>query len=272
MVVASAWYIWYTLNSGTYHPLQSGIMSSTLRNDTKQKMIVTEVGLTFDWMKDTHWYQDCILEIEPGAQVELPYVSFQVSLDASNGAHECKPGVVYKLLTEKGWEPKDARIGYIQSGVHVMITEAPDRDFEVFISHSNSQQDAPLLDRVTDSFYRCGINTYVAERKPQPGYPLWQKIEAAIRRADAILILWTKAGSEASDIREEIGIAIGAQRIKRIIPLVETGLTTQGSLIGLEHIPLDMDKPLEALSTAVSRVIEWADKKEQGKPKVAPSP
>jgi len=101
---------------------------------------------------------------------------------------------------------------------------------------------------------------------------LWQKIEAAIRRADAILILWTEKGSQSGDIREEIGIAIGAKRTKRIIPLVQKALTTQGSLIGLEHVPLDIDKPLDALSIAVSRAIEWAEKKEQGKPKITPSP
>ena len=101
---------------------------------------------------------------------------------------------------------------------------------------------------------------------------MWQKIESAIRRADAILILWTEKGSQSGDIREEIGIAIGAKRTKRIIPLVQTGLTTQGSLMGLEYVPLDIDNPLDALSTAVSMATEWADKKEQGKPKVAPSP
>jgi len=53
---------------------------------------------------------------------------------------------------------------------------------------------------------------------------------------------------------------------------VQTDLATHGSLIGLEHVPLDIDNPLEALSIAVSRAIEWADKKEQGKPKIELSP
>ncbi len=153
-----------------------------------------------------------------------------------------------------------------------MVIKAPKRNFEVFISHSNSAKDTMLLEKAIDSFSRCGIATYVAERAPQPGYPLWQKIETALRRVDAILMLWTEAGSQAGDIREEIGIAIGANRTKRIIPLVQAGLTTQGSLIGLEHVALDIDKPLEALSIAISKAIEWADEKEQRIPKVAVEP
>jgi hypothetical protein len=198
-------------------------------------------------------------------------LGFTIELVASKGAHEHKPGVTYKLLTEKGWELQGGGITYTYAGKHIMVINRPKRHFEVFISHSNAPEDASLLDKTMDSFSRCGIDTYVAERTPQPGYPLWQKIETAIRRADAILVLWTQAGSQSGDIREEIGIAIGAKRTKRIIPLVQAGLTTQGSLIGLEHVPLDIGKPLEALSIAVSRAIEWANKKEQGKPKLAPT-
>ena len=270
--MATHWSMYYTLNSNTYHPLQKGTMTSGIENITKQRMLVTEVGLNFDWMEDSHWYKNCNIEVAPENKVDLPRVPFTVKLEASTGTHLCKPGVVYKLLTERGWELQGKGINYVAHGKHVMVTKAPRRDFEVFASHSNSAEDTPLLEKAVESFDRCGISTYVAERSPQPGYPLWQKIEAAIRRADAILILWTEKGSQSGDIREEIGIAIGAKRTKRIIPLVQTGLTTQGSLIGLEHIPLDIDKPLEALSIAISRAIEWANKKEQRKPKIAPSP
>lgn len=267
-----AWEMWYNLNSDTYHPLQKGSMSSSITNKAQQKMLVTRVGLNFDWMGDSYWYKDCNIEVAPGGKVDLPAVPFTVELEASTGTHLYKAGVIYKLLTETGWELQGKDMGYVVHGEHMMVTKAPERDFEVFVSHSNSQKDVQLLEKAIEWLNRCGISTYVAERSPEPGYPLWQKIEASIRRADAILILWTEKGSQSGDIREEIGIAIGAQRTKRIIPLVQTGLATQGSLIGLEHIPLDIVNPLEALSTAISRAIEWANKKEQGKPQIAPSP
>ena len=273
--MASDWAMAYSLNSGTYYPLQKGTMSSDIRNNTKQKMLVTKVGLNFGWMGTSYYYQDCNVEVTPGNKADLPSVPFTVELEASMGTHLYKVGVVYKLLTDSGWELKckDMEdVSYVLQGKHVMVTRAPRRDFEVFISHSNAKEDNPLLDKTVESFNQCGIRTYVAERTPKPGYPLWQKIEAAIRRLDAVLILWTEKGSQSGDVREEIGIAIGARRAKRIIPLVQTGLATQGSLIGLEHVPLDINNPIKGLSVAVSMAIEWADKKAQGKPKVTPSP
>jgi len=266
------WGMWHNLNSDTYHPLQKGIMSSSIKNATEQKMLVTKVAVKFDWMETTYWYQDCNIEVSLGDTADLPTVPFRVKLEASTGTHLYKTGIIYELLTETGWELQGKGVNYVTRGKHVMVTKAPRREFEVFISHSNSAEDTPLLEKAIDSFDRCGISTYVAERTPRPGYPLWQKIEMAIRRADAILILWTERGSQSGDIREEIGIAIGAKRTKRTIPLVQTGLLTQGSLIGLEHVPLDVDNPLAALSIAVSRAIEWADKKEEGKPKIEWSP
>lgn len=273
--MAINWAMKYTLDATTYSPLQKGEMSSKITNKGRQKIIVTRVGLNFDWQGMRYWFQDCNIEVKPGEEVDLPTVGFTVKLEASDGAHLYKSGVVYKVLTKSGWElrGKDMTdLTYVQRGKHVMISEAPEHDFEVFLSHSNADEDKRLLDKCIASFNRCGINMYVAERSPEPGYPLWQKIEAAIRRADAILILWTESGSQSGDIREEIGIAIGAKKSKRIIPLVQTGLTTQGSLAGLEHVPLDIDDPLEALTTVVSRTLEWADKKERGKPKVEPTP
>ncbi len=267
-----SWTMWYNLNSDEYYPLSTGTMSSGITNKTEQKMLVTEVALKFDWMGAIYWYKDCNIEVASGDKADLPLVPFKIKLEASIGTHHYEPGVIYKLLTETGWELQGKGITYVEHGEHIMVTKAPRRNFEVFVSHSNSADDTPLLKKTIKSFNSCGVSTYVAERTPRPGYPLWQKIEAAIRRVDAVLILWTKEGAQSGDIREEIGIAVGAKRTKRIIPLVQTGLSTHGSLIGLEHVPLDIDNPIEALSIAISRAIEWADKKEQGKPKLAPSP
>ncbi len=259
------WRMSYNLDSDKYYPLQMGVMASSITNTSGKEMVVAKVGISFDWQGDKWSYKDCNMSAKPTATVVLPDVPFKIALSVSIGIHLFKAGIGYKLLTESGWQHKGAAL--VAKGRHIMVIEAAARKFEVFISHSNSSEDKLLLDNTIDSFNKCGIKTYVAERSPQPGYPLWQKIEAAIRRADAILILWTEKGSQSGDIREEIGIVIGAKRTKRIIPLVQTRLATQGSLIGLEHVPLDIDNPLEALSVAVSRAVEWADKKELGKPK-----
>jgi hypothetical protein len=254
------WEMSYQLNSDSCHPLEyGGYMSSSILNKTRNKMLVTEVGLAFDWKGV--FSKNCNIEIAPGAKMDLPRIPFQVDLEVGLATHEYKAGVTYMLLTKTNWKAQGDGIKWCKTCKHMIVEKSEERNFEVFISHSNAPDDAPLLKKTTDSFTNCGIKTYVAERTPQPGYPLWQKIESAIRRADAILILWTQAGSRSGDIREEIGIAVGAQRTKRIIPIVETHLKTKGSLVGLEHIPLKMGNELEALSTAISRAIEWADEK-----------
>lgn len=262
------WLMSSHLNSDTYHPLEyDGHMSSSIQNKTANKMLVTKVGISFDWKGKGFFCKDCNIEIAPEDKVNLPEIPFEIELEASIATHEYWAGVTYKLLTEKGWKLQGSGMNWCKQGNHLMVIKSPKRNFEVFISHSNASEDALLLEKTIDLFTSCGIDTYVAERIPQPGYPLWQKIEAAIRRADAILILWTQAGSQSGDIREEIGLAIGAKRTKRIIPIVEAALKTQGSLIGLEHVPLVIGNPLEALSTAISRAIKWADE-EQGKSKI----
>lgn len=261
------WTIWHTLNSDKYYPLQAGNMSSQIQNNTDHPMLIYTIGLHFAWMEEDWWWsKGCNVQIKPGEKVDLPNVHFTVELEANIGTHLYKPGVKYKLLTSEGWVDKS--LSYSTPGDHVMVTEAPDRDFEVFISHSNSKEDIPLLEKTIEAFMRCGIKTYVAERSPQPGYPLWQKINAAIGRADAIVILWTDKGSQSGDVREEIGIAFGVMKTERIIPLVQTDLEIGGSLTGLEHVPLNKDNHIEALSIAVSRSLEWADEKEQTKPKI----
>jgi len=258
------WEMSYQLNSNSHHPLESGgYMSSSILNNTPNKMLVTRVGLWFDWKGS--FVKNCDTEIAQGAKMDLPIIPFQIELKTSLGTHEYRAGITYKLLTRTGWKSQGDDIKWCVPCKHIMVEESQERNFEVFISHSNASADDTLLKETIDSFLTCGIKTYVAERTPQPGYPLWKKIEAAIRSADAILILWTKAGSKSGDVREEIGLAVGAKRTKKIIPIVQTRMRTKGSLIGLEHIPLNMGNELEALTTAISRAIEWADKKEKTK-------
>lgn len=254
--------MWWTLNSSEYHPLQTGYVTGIkIKNNTENEMLVTSVGIYFEWMdEDKWWFKNCNIKVEPKDVANIPDVPFRIALNASIGTQLYKPGVSSKLLIENKWSGQGTEL--VEGGEHIIISKPPKRNFEVFISHSNCEADIGLLDLATESFDKCGIKTYVAERKPQPGYPLWQKIEAAIRRADVILVLGTKVGLKSGEVREEIGISIGAGKIGRIIPLVQTRQQKPGSLLGLEDIPLDVDKANEAISTAIIKSIEWADEKE----------
>jgi hypothetical protein len=256
----------YQLNSNSYRPLEyGGCMTSTIRNKTTHTMLVTRVGLSFDWKVTGFFYKDCIKEIQPGASESLPEIPFQIGLQASVGTHEYRAGVIYKLLIKSIWAPQSDGILWCEPCKHILVEKAKERDFEVFVSHSNAAVDVSLLKMMETTFKDHGIKIFVAEQKPEPGHILWKKIDDGIRSADAVLVLWTKNGSKSGDIREEIGLAVGANKTEKIIALVQAHLKTRGSLIGREHIPLDMTNPIEAMTTGISRFIEMANEKEKTK-------
>jgi hypothetical protein len=232
-------------------------------------MLITRVGLKFDWKGTGTFYKDCIKEIQPGASVCLPKIPFSIGLKASVGPHEYRAGIIYKLLIKSIWESQCEDFMWCEPCKHTMIEKAKKRDFKVFVSHSNANIDVSLLKTTETTFRNLGIKTYVAENKPKPGNNLWKKIERGIRNADAVLVLWTTNGSESGDIREEIGLAVGSGKTKRIIALVQAPLKTRGSLIGVEHVPLDIADPLEALTTGISSFIEMANKKQKAKIKAS---
>ncbi|NQE45181.1 hypothetical protein C5S31_04055 [ANME-1 cluster archaeon GoMg2] len=112
----------------------------------------------------------------------------------------------------------------------------------------------------------------LSEGDPKPGYPLWLKINEMIRKSSAILILWTNKGAESGDIREEIGIAIGARKAKKMVPLVEKGVEPKGSLKGLEYVIFDPDNPIEGYSTAIKRIIKLTKETREGVPSAIAKP
>lgn len=123
--MAYDWRMSYNLDSDKYYPLQRGVMSSNIGNASEQKLLVTTIGLNFDWMGTTHFYKDCNIEVAPGDKVDLPRVPFIIELEAAKGTHLYKAGVLYKLLTESGWELRRKGISYVSPGKHVMVTKAP---------------------------------------------------------------------------------------------------------------------------------------------------
>jgi hypothetical protein len=258
------WTITYSLDEAEYTPLQKGVATIELTNKTAHRLLVTQVTLRFDWMGNEYWYRNCNVELGPKQTMKLPSLPFHIELQAPLGATHYQVGVKYRELIESKWV--DRGLSYGQRGKHVMIKQAEKRDFTVFISHSNHAKDTNLLDEFQQALKKCGLKPYVAEASPEPGYPLWQKIRQSILNSDALLVLWTKWGAVSGDIREEIGIAVGRGKLHRVIPLLETGEDTKGSLRGLEYIPLDRANANEAISKAIMQILDWARKKEEKRP------
>ena len=255
----------YSLDQNEYTPLEIGRATVQVTNRLNHKLLITKVVLNFDWMGSRYLSGDCKVEFTPKENKQLPVLPFHIELNAPIGVAHYKVGVEFRELTKTGWIDKGRAWG--REGKHVLIKAAEERNFMVFISHSNHTEDASLLSECCQSLEKCGVKPYVAEASPEPGYPLWQKIYRNILSADALLVLWTKEAVASGDIREEIGIAVGCDKLQRIIPLVETGADVKSSLRGLEYIPLDRDDTNAAISKAITQILHWARKKEEKHPR-----
>lgn len=260
------WEMAYRLGAETYAPLQKGDLAFIqLTNKLKKRMIVTRVLLKFDWMGTYRYFRECNVRIEPGETVDLPDITFRVSLGVSPGSHNFKPGISYMLLEGGKWVSHDNT--YVSRGDFVEVQRLPSRDFTIFVSHSNSSSDANLVRVCKDAMRTCGLTSYFAEQDARPGIKLWNKIAIEIMRSDAFLVLWTENASESGDVREEIGIAIGAKKQDRIVPVVERGIEVSGSLKsrGVEWVDYQRPNHTKALSEALTTIMGWAVEKEARK-------
>lgn len=259
----------YNLDAGRYAPLQKGNLTNVRLTNTSDKlMLVTEILLRFDWMGTYRWCELCNIKIKPDETVALPDVPFTIDLGAPPGSANFKPGVAYKLLEGNQW--KDYGDTYVPHGDFIEIQPLPSKDYKVFVSHTNSPSDAPLLKACKESMETCGLTGYFAEEHLKPGFKLWDKIAREIILSDAFLVLWTKSAAKSGDVREEIGIAIGSNKLDRIVPVVEKGAEVTGSLKlrGIEWVDYEHPDYSEALSKALETIMEWAKEKEMKKARI----
>lgn len=117
---------------------------------------------------------------------------------------------------------------------------------EVFLSHSS--KDAGHVRLVTSQISSMGIKVYLAEHDPKPGGLLADKIDDAIERCSAFVVLITPNSLESNIVQHEIGIARGRQ--VPMVPIVEVGMDKSrlGILDGIEYLELDPANPSEALA------------------------
>lgn len=264
------WTMFYHVDKEEYSPLYYGTLSAEIENKSNARLLILRVVLNFDWMGDVYWYKDCNVELKPNERKKLPDVGFEIELDAEVGTHLFRPGIVSKNLSATGWS--ESELSYVGKGKHIIVKKAPKRDAVVFISHSNHADDEHIVELCKKSLQNCGFDPYLAEGDPKPGYPLWLKIYDMVRKANSILILWTNRGAESGDIREEIGIAIGAKKTKKMVPLVEKGVEPKGSLKGLEYVIFDPDEPIGGFSKAIKKIVILTKETRKGVPSAMAKP
>jgi hypothetical protein len=244
------WKLSYRLNSDTYAPLQKGDLTNIrIKNISDKKMVVTNVLLRFDWMEKTRYFKECNVKISPNKSADLPDLPFGIHLAAPKGAHKFTPGIAYRLLEDDEW--KDYDEVFEPTGDFIEVKSLPKLDFTVFISHSNSSDDKKIVKACRKAMESCGITGYFAEDDEKPGGKLWSKIASKIKTSDAFMVILTEDAANSGDVREEIGIAVGYEKFKKIIPIVQTGVSPSGSLksLGIEYVeyaPPTFHKPLSA--------------------------
>ena len=127
---------------------------------------------------------------------------------------------------------------------------------EVFVSHAT--RDVRHVEMVRSQAEALGISVYLAEHDVQPGSVLADKIEAAIRRCQAVIVLITTASVTSTIVQQEIGFA--RAHGKPLIPMVEKGIDIRqlGLLAGYEYLDLDLEHQAETLAkmtTALQRLV-----------------
>ena len=270
-----SWAVSHTLDSKQFSPYERGtVRSAHIKNQGSVDLHIYGFGIEFEWQrKGKVWYnQKCDIFLEPEGDAELPVVGFNIPIDLEARTYEYKVGVQTESKTadreefEKDWI--DHGIVWGAKNPKVQIRKHTDRDFKVFFSHTNHDDDKKILKVLSNLLSNNGISYLIAEETPKYGEYLWRKIKSGINSADRVIILWTEHATESGDVREEIGITLGAR--KKFIPVIEEGVEKKGSLIGTEHIQFNRDHYGEVFNKLTDDLINFANEKAKRKKRVKP--
>jgi hypothetical protein len=127
----------------------------------------------------------------------------------------------------------------------------------VFLSHAGP--DIELVRKVARHARTLDVGTYLYEDDARAGAMISAKLEEAIRRSDAVIVLLTKNSQHRPSVHSEVGIARSLGKI--IIPVIEVGVDPLQFVFlqGLEWIELDFEKLDEALLRVQERLKHLVD-------------
>lgn len=269
------WTVDHTIDSKQFSPYERGrVRSAHIKNRGSVDLHIYGFGIEFEWQKKGKvWYnQKCDIFLEPEGDAELPVVGFNIPIGLGPRTYGYMLGVQTESKTADREESEE---GWIDHGIvwgaktyEVQIRKHTDRDFKVFVSHTNHDDDKKILKVLSNLLSNNGISYLIAEETPKYGEYLWRKIKSGINSADRVIILWTEHATESGAVREEIGITLGAR--KKFIPVIEEGVEKKGSLIGTEHIQFNRDHYGEVFNKLTEDLINFANEKAKRKKRVKP--
>lgn len=101
---------------------------------------------------------------------------------------------------------------------------------------------------VRQQIQALGVHVYLAEHDPKPGTPISSKVQEALKRCHAVVVLITTNSVDSAYVQQEIGLARAYE--KPIVPIVDKRVDPSrlGMLNEVEHLALDLQAPAEALA------------------------
>lgn len=169
--------------------------------------------------------------------------------DAAVGKHPIQrtvaPVPYHLVMTNPAFLPSSSLPGDALARLGVQPPAAP---VEVFVSHATrDERHVGIVKRRAEAL---GITVCLAEHDVQPGAVLAEKVDQAIRRCQAVIVLITTASIDSAFVHHEIGLSRAYG--KPLIPMVEKGIDTGslGILAGVEYLDLDLDPERQAETLA----------------------
>lgn len=122
--------------------------------------------------------------------------------------------------------------------------------YTIFLSHASA--DLPWVQWIAQHAQSIGVAVYLHEYDPQPGRYIAEKVQAAIRASDVLVVLLTHNSQFSPYVQQEIGFAQGIS--KEVIPLVQPGIGSRSlaMLEGREYIAFDMNTPQAGIASLLA--------------------
>jgi hypothetical protein len=94
---------------------------------------------------------------------------------------------------------------------------------KVFISHSHSKIDEPLVRKVTTALQKAGLDVWDERMEVFPGDNWAEKIGQALRESEAMVVLFTPNALDSQWVNHDIGYALGEYRFQNRLVTVLAG-------------------------------------------------
>ena len=129
--------------------------------------------------------------------------------------------------------------------------------YHVFVSYST--KDLLQVNLLKNELEQNGISVFIAEYSVVPGEILKDVIVKAINDCNLFVVIWSENSSSSDYVRQEIGVATGAN--KKILPIIlDADDKIPAFLYGIKYIH-GQDDIETSFNTATSIIVQESDQK-----------